>query len=337
MPTPDPNTNLPSRRRLLSLAIAAGWASPWARAFQSEEFDEAPTFSTEVNVVTLLATVRDRDGRLITDLTRQEFELEEEGRRREIRYFSAESDVPLTLGLLFDLSGSQRDVIDAQRTAARTFLDQVLQLEAATSSGDQAFLVGFNRAVQLIEAPTAAGEILEEGLGRLSIPGDSAGTLAQRAEGTALFDAIRGAASVFRRQSGRKAIVVISDGIDTASTTSRDEAIEAAQRADAIVFPIRVFDQDVFRFNISGPARDNLRRGERDLREVAEKTGGTVFDIAGETTLAEGFAQLSQELRSQYSLGFTPTGSGNGYRELRLKTTRRGLTVRTRDGYYADQ
>ena len=323
-----------SRRSWLRLAgggIAASKLGAWQDA----------TFSTGVDVVDVFAIVRDRDGKLVTDLTREDFELKEDGREQEIRYFSARTDVPLTLGLLFDLSGSQRSVIEEQKEAAQDFLRAVVRSEGtsrnAPANNGEVFLVGFNRAVGLALAPTTDLAEIDRGLHALEVPVLPNGDLAPAAEGTALFDAIRGASGVLGELSGRKAIAVISDGVDTASRSDVDDAIEAALRADVMVYPIRVFDQDVFRFNIPGPARTNLRRGEKTLKELAEKTGGTVFDIAGRTSLEEGFRLLNQELHSQYSLGYTSNAGERGkrgYRKIRVKVPR-GLKVQARDGYYA--
>ncbi len=313
--------------RLAGVGIAASRLGAWQDA----------TFSTGVAVVDVFATVRDRDGKLVTDLTREDFELKEDGREQEIRYFSARTDVPLTLGLLFDLSGSQRSVIAEQREAARDFLREVVQSESTSENEDEVFLVGFNRSVGLALEPTTDVAEIDRGLDALEVPTKPNGDLEPIAEGTALFDAVRGASGVLGELSGRKTIAVISDGVDTASQSDVDGAIEAALRADVMVYPIRVFDQDVFRFNIPGPARNNLRRGEKALKKLAEKTGGAVFDIAGATSLEDGFRLLNEELRSQYSLGYTSNAGERGkrgYREIRVKVPK-GLKVQARDGYYA--
>jgi len=336
-----------SRRRLLRLCGAGPLAASVASGLNAQA-----TFSTEVHVVDVYATVRDRDGKLVTGLTRDDFELEDEGRTQEIRYFAARTDAPLTLGMVFDLSGSQRSVIGEQREAARTFLQEMSRSEvppegqAESHDPDQAFLLGFNRTVS---SPVASGQesatfqppivafdsdLLDDGLDRLAVPIDAGGGLAPAAEGTALLDAVYWASEILSRKSGRKVIAVISDGVDTASASTLDEAVEAAQRADAMIYPIRVFDQDVFRFNIPGRALDNLRRGERVLKALAEKTGGAVFDIAGDTSLEDGFRQLSEELRSQYSLGYAPPEGKPGYRKIRVKLPR-GYRVQAREGYYA--
>lgn len=332
MPGPASHPATLSRRQLLLLATTA------PLAVQAQD----ATFSTEVELVNLFATVRDRDGNLVTGLTRDDFELADDGRTVAIQYFAAETDLPLTLGILFDLSGSQRTVIDEQRSAASSFLAETLS--GAHASSSQGLLIGFNRAVQLVQFPTSSRAALEAGLAKLSVPRDEEGKLLPRAEGTALFDAILGASSVLQSQSGRKVIALISDGVDTFSSTTFEEALQAALRADVIVYPIRVYDQGVFRYNVGGPVRENLRRGEKLLRELAEKTGGTVFDIEEGVTLNAAFARLNQELRGQYSLAFSPLPARDARRDyhplrlrLRSQLRRQGLTVASRDGYYSRQ
>jgi len=286
-------------------------------------------FSTGVRVVNVFATVRDRQGKLVNNLTREDFELAEDGRKQSIRYFSARSDVPLTLGLLFDISGSQRSVIPEQRRAATAFLRQVLR-----DAVDQAFLVGFHQRIQILEGLTGERARLEAGLDRLDVPRDRSGEILPEAQGTALYDALEAGAQILARQAGRKAIVVLSDGVDTASTTRMNNALEAAQRADVLIYPIRFYDQKVFAFDVPSEASDHLREGKKALERMARETGGGFFEVSGAATLAANFSRLEEELRNQYSLGYTPVSSGGSYKKLRVTVKPRGLSVQARDGYY---
>ncbi|MEP6960737.1 MAG: VWA domain-containing protein, partial [Acidobacteriota bacterium] len=211
-------------------------------------------FTSSVRVVNVFVTVRDKDGELVHGLTQSDFELSEDGRKQTIRYFSAESDLPLTLGLLFDLSGSQRTVLEQQRRASVTFLNQVLR------TGDSAFLIGFDQKVTLLEPLSPSRILLRQDLAELAIEG-------QGSRGTALFDAIVRAAEQVKAEPGRKAVIVLSDGIDTASAAGADDAIMAAQRADTLVYPMRFFDQEVFRFKVPGPGTEHLREGKRVLQK----------------------------------------------------------------------
>jgi VWFA-related protein len=232
---------------------------------------------------------------------------------------------------MFDISGSQRTVIEQQRRASVTFLNQLLRDET-----DQAFLIGFNQSVSLVQPLTSSRAELEAGLARLEVPRDASGRLTPSAQGTALFEAIAAASNqVLAAQQGRKALVILSDGIDTASASNIERAVEAALRADTLLYPIRFYDREVFAFQVDSTATGNLRAGKRALERLAKDTGGGFFEVGETQTLATNFARIGEELRNQYSLGFTPEGGKPGYRKLRVSVKPRGLTVQARDGYYA--
>src|SRR5262249_5224335 len=146
---------------------------------------------------------------------------------------------------------------------------------------------------------------LTVGLEKLDVSRTTEGKLNPNAQGTALFDAIASAARTLNSESGRKAIVLLSDGIDTASNLKLDASIEAAQRADTLIYPIRFYDREVFAFEVPGVATERLKQGQRDLRKMAEETGGSLLEISDTATLEANFARIEEELRAQYSLGFT--------------------------------
>jgi VWFA-related protein len=210
--------------------------------------DSVSTISVNVNVVTLPVTVRDKHGEIVKDLTKDDFVLQEDGRPETIKYFSQETNLPLTLGLLVDTSWSQRDVIDQERSASRTFLDQML-----TQDKDKAFLIHFDREVELLQDLTSHRDKLASALDLLKTPdrdrssdsgsnnpndsGSSSGHT--RRGGTQLYDAVYLASNeIMKTQKGRKAIVVLTDGVDRGSKTSLESAIESAQRADTVVYSI---------------------------------------------------------------------------------------------------
>jgi VWFA-related protein len=299
-----------SRRH--ALRLSAGGICALARAQQA-------TFSTGVSVVNVLVTVRDKQGQLVRDLTKDDFTLEEDGRPQTIRYFSPRADLPLTLGLLMDVSGSQRTVLAEQRRASRQFLDQVLRKDR-----DHAFLVRFDRQVELLPD--------------LAIPDPDVKTNA--AQGTALYDAIVFAARRLAGQAGRKALVILSDGYDTSSAASISSAVETAQRADSLVFSIRFLDRDVFAFEVPASQGGSPvpREGRKALERIAKDTGGGYFDLTPAETLEKIYARIEDELRNQYSLGFTPGGKGRlGYRKIRVSVKRKGLAVQARDGYFPSE
>jgi VWFA-related protein len=279
-------------------------------------------FTSSVRVVNVQVTVRDRRGKLVRDLTKDDFELTDEGRKQEIGYFSADSDLPLIVGILFDTSGSQRTVLVQQQGATLTFLNKVLR------EGDRAFLAGFDQRYRVIAPLSNSVERMLEGLQKMNTDDPAS-------RGTALFDAVARASESVAREPGRKAIIILSDGQDTASGAQLKQAIEEAQRANALLYPVRIFDREVFSFQVPGRASENLEAGRSGLEKLAKQTGGRLFD--DRTPLADNFATIEEELRSQYSLGFAPGNYRPGYRKLRVKVKRDGLTVQARDGYYSTE
>jgi VWFA-related protein len=297
----------PSRRD--ALLLSAGAICALTRA-------QDATFSTGVNVVNVLVTVRDKQGQLVRGLAQDDFKLEEDGRPQMIRYFSPQADSPLTLGLLVDVSGSQRTVLDAQRRASQQFFNQVLR-----KNQDRAILIRFDRQVELL--PDLALPELDENI--------------NAAQGTALYDAIVSAARYIAGQSGRKALIVLSDGYDTSSSASLGAASETAQRADALVYAIRFLDRDVFAFDVSPKQGGSPvpREGRKALERIARDTGGSYFDLTAAETLEKIYSRIEDDLRNQYSLGFTPAGKNRpGYRKIHVSVKRKGLSVQARDGYY---
>ena len=294
----------------LSRRAALGLICGIVRAQQAD-------FSTAVNVVNVLVTVRDKQGQLVKGLTKGDFKLEEDGRTQPIRYFSPQADQPLMLVLLIDVSGSQRTVLAEQRRASKQFLDQVLRPE------DKAFFVRFDRRVELLDD-----------LSQLEADPKEAS-----ARGTALYDAIVSAARGLAGQPGRKALIVLSDGYDTSSSAPLAAAVEAAQRADALVYSIRFLDRDIFAFQVP-PSQGGSpvpREGRKALEQIAKETGGAYFDLTASDTLGKIYARIEDELRNQYSLGFTPAGKRPGYRKIRVSVKRKGLSVQARDGYFPAQ
>src|ERR1017187_7281526 len=213
---------------------------------QSQESrDSVSTIAVDVKVVTLPVTGRDKQGQLVKDLTKDDFTLEEDGRPQTIKYFSQESNLPLTLGLLVDTSLSQREVLDQERNASRSFLDQMLVQEK-----DKAFLIHFDHEVELLQDLTHSHDKLQSALDLLKTPNDDrsrsndpnddsrSGSRHGHA-GTMLYDAVYLASNeLMKKQQGRKAVIILSDGVDRGSKTTLESAIESAQRSDTIVYSI---------------------------------------------------------------------------------------------------
>jgi VWFA-related protein len=321
------------------------------------------TFSAEVKVVNVLATVRNKQGQLVNDLKQEDFVLSEDGRPQTIRYFSRETDLPLTLGLLVDTSGSQRRVISDERGASHVFLADVLRPDK-----DQAFVLHFDREVELLQDLTNSREKLEKACDLLEITpprrqdsgggqypnggGDSRypGGGYPRRGGTSLYDAIYLASNeLMSKQKGQKAEIVLSDGRDNGSKISIERAIESAQRADTLVYSIFFADEEEYpvsspfgygrRRGMGGPMprypQSNLPDGKKVLERISKETGGSFFQVSKKETIDKIYTRIQEELRNQYSLGYTSDQpNGSEYRKIVVTAKQKGLIVQARDGYY---
>jgi VWFA-related protein len=286
---------------------------------------QGPTISSRVNVVTLFATVHDADGKLVKNLTRNDFVLLEDGTPQKIDYFAQESDLPLTIGLLVDTSRSQTGVLEKERSASYTFLDQVLR-----EGEDRAFVVHFDIEVETLQDPTSSRSDLESALGRLKIP---------ERDSTLVFSAIKDSSEdLMRPLMGRKAFILLSDGVEFKEPTAITTAIEYAQRADTIIYPIRFSDPVPFSHPVVGAILAIAsEHGKQGLHRMANETGGAYFEVTASESIEDIYSQIEEALRNQYSIGYTPTRaqSDGKYHKLKLTTKDRLLRVSTRAGYYA--
>lgn len=304
------NRALVSRRALI---LAALWQ---ARA-------QDLTFSTDVNLVELLATVRDKTGRFVKDLTMDDFSLQEDGRPQTILHFSQESNQPLKIGLLVDTSRSQISVLEPERKASLTFLDQVLRANGS------AFVLHFDRRVELLQGFTSSREELAKALAALKIP---------RRPATLLFDAVRQASEeMMKPQNGRKALILLSDGGDVRSKASIGTAIEYAQRADTLIYSV-VFEASLLR---AFPALIPLAKIQREhyrnaMRRLAEETGGRYFEVSKNEPISQIYSQIEDELRNQYTMAYISDrrDGSKEYRKISLTLVDKNLAARTRPGYY---
>ncbi len=223
-------------------------------------YDQEPatTFSTDVRVVNLFATVHDSQGHVVRNLTKEDFTLEEDGRPQTIRYFSQESDLPLTVGLLIDTSLSQRRVLAEERSASFRFLSQVLRPDK-----DRAFVIHFDREVELLQDLTSSRQKLDDALAQLATPARGSGRGRRRGgpdvghfggAGTELYDSVLLASDeLLRKLCGRKALILLTDGVDNGSKVGLARAIESAQRADALLYSILFSDRET----PGGPGREH--------------------------------------------------------------------------------
>lgn len=286
---------------------------------------DTPTLSVNVNVVTLLATVHNRNGQIVSNLSPDDFVLEEDGKPQKIRYFSRESDLPLAVGLLVDTSRSQQGVLAEERTASEVFLDQVLREEK-----DQAFVAHFDTRVEVLQGLTASRAELGAALGRLSIPSEFA---------TLLYSAVQRCASdEMRNTTGRKAFILLTDGVAFKDQVSIESAIESAQREDTMLYSIRFSDpihaKGPFRAAFLAAAKEH---GKADLDRMARETGGVSYEVKKGQTLETIYAEINEALRNQYSIGYTPprTAPDGKYHKIKLIPKDHDLIVTARAGYYS--
>ncbi len=286
---------------------------------------DEPTFSTDVKVVNVLATVRTKGGQIVNDLTKDDFALLENGHPEAIKYFSRESDLPLTIGLMVDTSMSQTRVLEKERSASFQFVDQVLR-----EGKDKVFVTQFDMAVLTRQELTTSRRDLEQTLPLVDTPSKSE-LRAQRGGGTLLFDAVvRASREIMSGQRNRKAMIILSDGGDNGSDETLTSAIEAAQRADTLIYSIYFAD----------PAYGGGgSEGRNAMERLAKETGGGFFAVSKKLTIDQIYAVIEQELRSQYNLGFVSDQPVrvSEFRKLQLTADRKDLVVEARDKYWAQR
>lgn len=351
-----------SRRSFLAVA-AAGAVSARAIRAQAPAADSDAKFSTDVKVVNVLATVRDKQGKIVSDLAKDDFDLQEDGHPQVIRYFSRETDLPLTLGLLIDTSLSQRRVLGEEKDASRRFIEKVLREDR-----DQTFLIHFDHDTELLQDLTSSRERLERAMGQVQLPDDArpqfggggsggggypGGGGGRRrggsGPGTTLYDAIYLASDeLMKKRVGRKAVILLTDGVDNGSKTSLPQAIEAAQRNDTLVYSI-LFTGEEQQPMQSYPGGFGRRRGggfppvqqtyrpdgKKILQQMSRETGGGFFEVSKKLSIDQIYDRIEEELRNQYNIGFTPDKTDNfGFRRITLAVKQKGMVVQTREGYY---
>jgi VWFA-related protein len=311
--------HLHRRRFLLGAASLCG--ARWLARAQDDI-----KFTTEVKVVSVLVNVRTKQGEIVHNLTKDDFSLAENGRPQTIRYFSRDTGLPLTIGLMVDTSMSQVSVLDAERGASLRFLDQVLR-----ENQDQMFIMQFDMAVQTPQPLTSSRAKLNEALSYVNTP--SRGDLSmQTGGGTLLYDAVlKASKEIMTNQKNRKALILLTDGVDTGSEATAADAITAAQRADTLIYSILFSDPGAYGISFLG------HEGRTVLMRMSRETGGGFFEVTKKQSIESIFAAIEDELRSQYNLGFisdTPVEISE-FRKLQVSTRQKGLIVQARERYWA--
>lgn len=389
--------------RPLRFLLAAGLFAALPFHLHSQQVAEqkpassAPTIAVDARLVNLPVVVRDKKGALVQNLSKDDFVLQVDGHSQTIRYFDIDKDLPLTLGLLVDTSLSQRNAIDEERTASIAFLDQMM-----TTPKDQAFIIQFARQTELLQDLTSSRPKLQAALKEIDTPGTGSSAAADpddsgsnggggngnrrrpRGGGTVLYDAnFLASDEVMTRQKGRKALIILSDGVDNGSKESLTRSIEAAQRADTVIYAIYFKGEEPhFDDNRShggsgrfpgggypgggggrypgggypgggggypggggapggggrGPGGGGMNHvdGKKILEQMAQETGGRLFEVSKKQNVAQIYSQIAEELRAQYRLGYTPdqATAADGYHQVDLSTHKKDLYVQTRNGYY---
>ena len=343
---------------------------------------QGPTISVNVKLVTMFATVRDKHGALIRNLTKDDFALQQDGHPQTITYFAPDSDLPLTLGLLVDTSMSQRRVLDQERDASHAFLDHMLREDK-----DKAFVIHFDHEVELLQDLTSSRQKLEASLDQLGRPqfsqtggsggssgsdpdstsggsgggGGGRGSRGYGGGGTLLYDAVFLASDeLMKKQPGRKTLIILSDGVDRGSKETLRDAIETAERADTLVYSILFADHEGYGNGggyggghmggggmggggMGGGGRRHYPQesrpdGKKVLQQLSKETGGRFFEVTKKETIDQIYAEIDEELRNQYALGYTPdkTDATVGYHKIQLTTKQKDATVQTREGFYVD-
>lgn len=296
-------------------------------AMPQEPVQSGQTIKSQVTLVNLFATVRDKNKRIVGDLKQEDFKVQEDNQDQKISFFSKEVALPITLALLLDTSGSEQDMLGAIQEAGSAFLHRILR------KGDEALVMSFDSDVDLLSDFTDNRAQLDRAVrrARINIPsggsiGGNPGPIGSRQiTGTALYDAIYLACSEkLNTEAGRKAIVIVTDAQDEGSKVKLEEAVEAAQRTDTVIHILLVADP---RFGGNASVAHKL----------AEETGGRMIAVRSEKKLLEAFDEISEELRSQYTLGYYPTNTARDgkFRKIKVETNNHDLKVLTRKGYYA--
>ena len=360
-------------------ASAAPSAAAQAQsAGEAKPASTAPTISVDARLVNIPVVVRDKKGALVQNLTKDNFILQVDSHTQTIRYFNIDKDLPLTLGLLVDVSQSQRDAIDDERAASSSFLDNML---TGPADRDKAFVVQFAHQTDLLQDVTGSKPKLQSALKQLDSPsfgsssGSSSGSTSdsdqdssnggygrgRRGGGTTLYDALfLSSDEIMAKQKGRKAVVILSDGVDNGSKETLASSIEAAQRADTIVYAIYFKGKEGGGGNnqsqnqggrgggfpggrgggfpgggggYPGGGRGGGQRpqgnesrvdGKKILARMADETGGRLFEVTKKETVADIYKEIGDELRATYRLGYSPDDktASEGYHQIDLSLTK---------------
>jgi VWFA-related protein len=313
-------------------------APPVSTAPAAPEEESVATLKLNVSLVDLFFTVKDKSGNLVPHLTKDDCTISEDKQPQTLKSFVAETNQPLTLGILLDTSGSQQRVLPLEQQVGSQFLERVLR------SKDEAFLLSFDVNVDLLQDFTNSAHQLSRamdkaeintagGNGAAGIPGAGGGTVPVYGtpKGTLLYDAVELASrQKMNQETGRKAMILLTDGEDQGSKTKIQDAIAAAQKSNVILYTILIADRGFYGgWGYSGFSA---------MKKMTEETGGRLIDVGNNgKKLEAAFQQIEDELRTQYVASYTPlnTKLDGGFRRVGVECRGDGLKVQVRKGYYA--
>jgi VWFA-related protein len=301
---------------------------------QQQQVPEAPqTLKVQTNLVNVFVTARDKHNGIISDLTKDNFKIYEDGQEQKVAYFAEEKNMPLTLGILIDTSGSMQNILDAEQDTASRFVHEIMRRR------DEAMIVSFDFDLNLLADFTEDTSVLESAIRRTRINAVSSGGVITPGTvptgqngGTDLYDAVYATChDELGREAGRKAIILLTDAEDTGSKLSLQDSIEAAQRSDTVIHVLRLSDEPFYMSMGIGYS------GASVARKMAEDTGGREIEVRSEKSLEKAFDIITEELRSQYVLGYYPTNTKRDgtFRKIKVETDRSDVKLLARRGYYA--
>ena len=320
------------RAYIVAVVASAAGVIPMMLAGQDANQQTPPPSSTlkvNVNVVNVYAVVSEHK-RLVPDLSKEDFDITENNTPQEIKYFSKQADTPLTLVLAVDTSPSQQRVLPAEQVAAKQFASQVLRPKDAFA------VLHFDVEVELLQDFTSELKYLTKAIDDTEINGGGAGPLpgtfpTAGGGATHLYDAVYLAShDMLRNETGRKVIILVTDGEDQGSKETLNASLEAAQKADVIVYSILLVDRSFYGLGGLGYG------GEGALNKLSGETGGRVIR-AGNRNASDAFQQIAAELRTQYLLGYTPSdrAADGAFRHIKVRVKQGHYDVQARRGYYA--
>lgn len=294
---------------------------------QQEPPQSSAPLQVQTTVVNVFTTVRDRHNGIVSDLGKNDFKVFEDGVEQKISYFTKEVDLPLSLALLMDTSGSMQGILSPEKEAASNFVEEVMHKK------DEAIVMSFDTDVNLLADFSEDPSVLQHAIRRAEINvdasgvGGTGGTVPSRGGGTNLYDAVYLAAhDELTSEAGRKAVILLTDAEDTGSKLSENDAIESAQRADAVLHFILITDPNATEGYGPGVAS-----------KMSRETGGRVISVRNDEGLRKAFDTIAEELRSQYVIGYYPTNIKHDgtFRKIRVDVDRADLKILARKGYYA--